>query len=83
MATHSVGTFIWRTIRVNQQSKIHVIFSYTHILIQIDIYCQGIQLNDENKTFNDYDIDNDEQLVIVPRARLTTESIMAISAGRE
>lgn len=52
-------------------------------LINIDVYCQGIQLVEDEKNLTDYDIENEENLVIIPKAKLTNECSMVTSAGKK
>ncbi|UJR37631.1 hypothetical protein I4U23_030328 [Adineta vaga] len=46
-----------------------------------DVYCQGVQLAEEDKNLNDYEIEQDDNLVIVPKMKLPNESAMETSAG--
>ena len=48
-----------------------------------DIYCQGVQLSDEEKILSDYEIDQEDQLVIVPKMKQTIDSIpSATTSGK-
>ncbi|CAF0836414.1 unnamed protein product [Adineta steineri] len=46
-----------------------------------DIYCQGVQLIGDDKNLNDYEIENEDSLVIIPKIKLPNESSMETSAG--
>ncbi|CAF1396366.1 unnamed protein product [Rotaria magnacalcarata] len=46
-----------------------------------DVYCQGVQLIGDDKNLNDYEIDNEDNLLIVPKVKLPTETFMTSSAG--
>jgi len=52
------------------------------ILITIDVYCQGVQLIGDDKNLNDYEIENEDNLVIIPKVKLPIESFTTISAGK-
>jgi hypothetical protein len=54
-------------------------FSY---FINIDVYCQGVQLMGDDKNLNDYEIENEDNLVIIPKVKLPAESFMTTSAGK-
>lgn len=49
--------------------------------MNIDVYCQGVQLIGEDKNLNDYGIEHEDSLLIVPKVKLPTESVMVSSAG--
>jgi len=51
-------------------------------LINIDVYCQGVQLSGDDKNLNDYEIENEDNLVIIPKVKLPIESFMTTSAGK-
>jgi hypothetical protein len=46
-----------------------------------DVYCQGVQLIGDDKNLNDYEIENEDNLVIIPKVKMPTESLMTASAG--
>ncbi|CAF1661419.1 unnamed protein product, partial [Adineta ricciae] len=46
-----------------------------------DVYCQGVQLVGDDKNLDDYEIEQDDNLVIVPKTQLPNESAMETSAG--
>jgi hypothetical protein len=49
--------------------------------MNIDVYCQGVQLIGDDKNLNDYEIENEDNLIIIPKVKLPTESLMTTSAG--
>lgn len=51
------------------------------VLFVIDIYCQGVQLIGDEKNLDDYEIENEDNLVIISKMKMPTESSMATSAG--
>jgi len=46
-----------------------------------DVYCQGVQLVDDEKNFNEFEIENEDQLVVIPKMKLLTESNVAGASG--
>lgn len=50
--------------------------------INTDVYCQGVQLIGDDKNLNDYEIENEDNLVIIPKVKMPTESLMTASAGK-
>ncbi|CAF1260327.1 unnamed protein product [Rotaria sp. Silwood1] len=61
------------------KSQIAQIFSLSDN--SFDIYCQGVQLTGDDKNLNDYEIENEDNLLIVPKVQLPNESFMINSAG--
>lgn len=51
------------------------------VSVELDVYCQGVQLVGDDKNLNDYEIENEDDLVIILRMKMPTESFMATSAG--
>ena len=51
------------------------------VSIELDVYCQGVQLIGDDKNLNDYEIEHDDDLVIMSRMKMPAESLMATSAG--
>ena len=50
--------------------------------IYIDVYCQGVQLIGDDKNLNDYEIDNEDNLLIVSKVKLPIETFLISSAGK-
>ncbi|CAF2967734.1 unnamed protein product [Rotaria sp. Silwood2] len=61
------------------KSQIAQIFSLSNN--SFDVYCQGVQLIGDDKNLNDYEIENEDNLLIVPKVQLPNESCMINSAG--
>lgn len=51
-------------------------------MCHVDIYCQGVQLVGDDKNLDDYEIEQDDNLVIVSKIQLPNESAMETSAGK-
>ncbi len=68
-----------RFIKLKQKKKILLFFLWW---LRIDVYCQGVQLIGDDKNLNDYEIENEDNLVIIPKVRLPTELAMAAAAGK-
>jgi hypothetical protein len=50
--------------------------------LNIDVYCQGVQLIGDDKNLNDYEIETEDNLVVLPKVKLPDESAMTTSAGK-
>lgn len=50
--------------------------------INLDVYWQGVQLIADDRKLNDYEIDNEDNLVILSKVKLPTECSMTTSAGK-
>ncbi|CAF3745071.1 unnamed protein product [Rotaria sordida] len=61
------------------KSQIAQIFSLSDN--SFDVYCQGVQLIGDDKNLNDYEIENEDNLLIVPKVQLPNESLTINSAG--
>ncbi len=56
---------------------------FRFFLIQnLDVYCQGVQLIGDDKNLNDYEIENEDNLLIVSKFKVPNECSMETSAGK-
>lgn len=49
--------------------------------MHIDVYCQGVQLIGDDKNLSDYEMEQEDNLLIVPKVKLPNETFMTALAG--